>query len=245
MYAVWRPDHVDAADLAVALRDEVAPALLDAGARMVRVHVIDDDVAAGAGLFPGGHRRAALTPPIDAVVSAWVDSAVPSRRAGVDAVFAARDLRVAGYLVTESVPLAAEGGAGTGSASAVRTPGFTHVAFLRVPDGMDPVEWRSRWKDHHTDVAIDTQSTTAYRQNLVVHPLHDDAPVIAAIVEETFPIEALTDPYVFFDAVGDDARFSANVEAMIASTSAFLDTDHGLDTVPASEYVLAPVSPRW
>ena len=46
-------------------------------------------------------------------------------------------------------------------------------------------------------------------------------------------------------AVGDDARFSAHVEAMVASTSAFLDTDHGLDTVPASEYVLAPVSPRW
>ena len=246
MYAAWCPDGEDAAGFAARLLDDVAPALLDAGAHMVRVHVTDDEVAPGAGFFPAGHRRAALAPPIDAVVSAWVDTAVTSRRAGIDGVFADAGIRVAGYLVSESVPLAAEDAASTHDDPApVRTPGFTQVAFLRVPEGMDPREWRSRWKDGHTDVAIDTQSTTAYRQNLVVHPLQDDAPTVAAIVEETFPIGALTDPYVFFDAVGDDARFSANVEAMIASTSSFLDTDHGLDTVPASEYVLAAISPRW
>lgn len=244
MYAAWRPEGMDEATFASRLVAEVAPAVVEAGARLVRVQVIDDDVAAGAGVFPSGHRRTMLDPPIDAVVSAWLDTAVTSRRAGVDAAFAERGIRVAGYLVSESVPLAPADAPPVG-ASPVRTPGFTHVAFLRVPDGMAPDAWRSRWKDHHTDVAIDTQSTTAYRQNLVVHPLHDDAPVVAAIVEETFPIEALTDPYAFFDAVGDDARFAAHVEAMIASTSSFLDTDHGLDTVPASEYVLAPFSPRW
>ena len=241
IYVVRRPDDEGASTaLPSLLRERVGPALADAGALAVRVHVLDDDAAPGAGVFPAGHRRITLDPPFEAMVSIWLDSAVSSRRAPIDAVLADAGLRVDGFLVSESVPLADDRPVAAGE----RTPGYTQVALLQVPEGQTHRAWRSRWQDHHTDVAVDTQSTTAYRQNLVVHPLDDDAPPIAAIVEETFPIEALTDHHAFFDAVGDDERFAANVTAMVDSTSTFIDTDRGLDTLPASEYVLRPLSPR-
>jgi hypothetical protein len=72
----------------------------------------------------------------------------------------------------------------------------------------------------------------------VVDALHDDAPTVDAIVEESFPIAALTDWYAFYDAVGDDERFRAHVDAMVASTSTFLDHETDLDVLPTSEYVL-------
>ena len=40
-------------------------------------------------------------------------------------------------------------------------------------------------------------------------------PPYAAIVEECFPESALTDPFAFFDAVGDPAKFKANLDRMI------------------------------
>lgn len=237
MYLAWRPDDVSVDAFAAALVDTVGPAMVAAGALAVQVNVDDAAVADGA-----GHRRSSLAAPVDAVVSAWVPSAVAHLRAPVDATFVAVGIRVTGYLVSESVPLAPAEPVVAGE----RRPGYTQVALLQRPAHLDADAWRSRWQDHHTEVAIRTQSTTAYRQNLVVHALHDDAPPIVAIVEETFPIEALTDPYVFFDAVGDDARFSAHVEAMVASTSTFIDADTGLDVLVTSEHpirVLAGVSP--
>ena len=235
MYALWRPDELDDAAFARRSLDEAGPALVAAGARGVRLNVIDDEVAPGAAMSPAGLRRSTMDPPIAAVASVWMDSAVRHLRHPFDEVLADHASRVAGYLVTESEPLAQPGPApGTGA----RTDGFTQVAFLRRPARLTREAWLERWHDHHTQVAIDTQSTFAYRQNLVVDALSDDAPPIAAIVEESFPIAALTDWYAFYDAVGDDERFRAHVDAMVASTETFLDHETDLDVLPTSEYVL-------
>ena len=237
MYAAWRgaAEHPDA--FAERLVASVGPSLVEAGALAVQVNVVDHHVAAGDGPPPRGHRRVTLDPAIDAVVSAWVRSAVTHLRTPLDRVLGDAGVGAVGYLVSESVPLAPE----TPPAAGERTAGYTQVALLRRPAAMDEASWRVRWQDHHTEVAIRTQSTTAYRQNLVVRPLHDAAPPLAAIVEETFPLAALTDPYAFFDAVGDDARFAAHIEAMVASTSTFLDADGGIDVLPTSEYVVRPL----
>ncbi len=236
IYALWPSAASDDFALAADLLDQVGPALTRAGAHGVQLNVIDDHVAASAGLAPKGLRRTTMAPPIGAVVSLWIDSAVRRLRAPVDEVFTSRQLRTAGYLVVESEPIPSTRLAiGPGQ----RTPGFTQVAFLQRPERLTRAAWLERWHDHHTEVAITTQSTFAYRQNLVVDALHDDAPVVDAIVEESFPIEALTDWYAFYDAVGDDVRFSANVEAMIASTATFLDHETDLDVLPTSQYVLS------
>lgn len=236
IYALWPSPGSDDGSLAAQLLAEVGPALTEAGAQGVQLNVIDGDVASSAGLAPRGLRRTTTSPPIAAVVSLWVDSAVRHLRAPVDEVFTSRRLRTAGYLVVESEPVPSTRRA-TGPGK--RTDGFTQVAFLRRPERLTRAAWLERWHDHHTEVAITTQSTFAYRQNLVVDALDDDAPSVDAIVEESFPIEALTDWYAFYDAVGDDARFSANVEAMIASTATFLDHETDLDVLPTSQYVLS------
>jgi hypothetical protein len=56
------------------------------------------------------------------------------------------------------------------------------------------------------DTAIEMQSTFGYVRNEVVRALTPDAPPWDAIVEENFPIGALHDPAVFYDAVGDPRK---------------------------------------
>ena len=72
-----------------------------------------------------------------------------------------------------------------------RTAGLANIALLRRPDGLDEATWLARWHIDHTPVAIATQATFGYTQNAVVRALTPGAPVIAAIVEELFPIEAV------------------------------------------------------
>jgi hypothetical protein len=77
-------------------------------------------------------------------------------------------------------------------------------------------------------------------QDVVVRPLTPDAPTIDGIVEECFPIEALTDLHAFFDAVGDDDRLAANLGRMNESVERF-GASASIDVVPTSEYVMQRV----
>ena len=113
---------------------------------------------------------------------------------------------------------------------------MANVALLRRPDELDEATWRARWHIDHTPVAIATQSTFGYTQNAVVRPLTAGAPVIAAIVEELFPIEAISDLHAFFGAADDD-DLRDRMERMVASTAAF-GANRDVDTVPTSRYVL-------
>ncbi|MGX1767419.1 hypothetical protein ACWIFB_06275 [Dietzia sp. NPDC055340] len=117
----------------------------------------------------------------------------------------------------------------------VRCEGMANIAFLRRPERIPRQEWLRTWLDHHTTVAVDTQSTTGYTQHVVVRALTDDAPEIDGIVEEIFPIAAVSDLGVFFDAPGDEARMAENMRTMTASTSRFLD-EGTVDAVPTGRY---------
>ena len=138
---------------------------------------------------------------------------------------------VAAYLVTESVPL-------TPSATELgqRTIGLANVALLRRPARLDRDTWLARWQLDHTTVAIETQATFGYTQNVVWRALTADAPSIDGIVEELFPAEAISDLREFFGA-SDDADLAERMNRMIASTSAF-GANENIDTVPTSRYVL-------
>ena len=206
------------------LVDDVASRLLATGAHQVQVNVMDSDVEAAAGF----RLRSGSGPCPDAIVSVWVDSANAPLRARYDEVLRDVDAGFVAYLVTESAPLPGDQADG-------RRPGYTQVSFLQRPERLDEESWREHWHEHHTQIAIDTQGTTRYVQNLVVRPLTPGAPPCAAVVEETFPEEAMTDQSVFFDAVGDDARRKANADALMASVMTFLDFDL-IDVVPTSEY---------
>ena len=210
------------------LRGPVADELLDLGLPGLTVNVKDAAV-----------RNALMTlttldPPVAAVVSLWTDQHYGPQVATAFELLAAEADAVAGYLVTESVPLRdpqVELG--------IRTPGLANVALLRRPPELDEPTWRTRWHHDHTQVAIETQATFGYTQNAVVRALSPGAPELAAIVEELFPDDAVTDLKAFFGAA-DDEDLADRIDRMVASTSRF-GANQNVDTVPTSRYVLRSV----
>jgi EthD domain len=118
-----------------------------------------------------------------------------------------------------------------------RTPGLYTVAFLEKPDALTYDEWLQRWQGQHTALAIATQSTFLYIQNVLVRALTAGAPPWVAIVEEAFPAEAATDPMVFYDAGGSPERLQEHQRRMMASCERFIDFNR-FETYPMSAYVL-------
>jgi hypothetical protein len=223
VYGVRRRDGADPDDFSERLTADVAPRLAVLGARCVEVLAVD--AAAGFRVATG------LMPLPDALLSGWVDSANAPLRAAYDEVVASVDPEWFGWVVTESVPL-------RGDAEAPgRAEGYAQLAFLRRPPEHALGAWLAHWHGTHTQVAIETQSTTRYVQNLVVRPLTASTPPVDAIVEEVFPVDAMTDPAVFFDAAGDPERQQANVDRLMASVAAFLDFAT-IDVVPMSRYLI-------
>ncbi len=223
LYPLWKR----AGQPVDALRDELlalAPALMEAGARGLRLAVADSDVAAGADL-----RQAKLCPAADAMVSVWLNSAI--YRQPLEALIAQHCDHFHAYLVTESAPLVHE------QSLRQRMGGWTQVVFLRRPEKLPESEWLDIWQGSHTPIAIATQSTFAYRQNLVVRALSEGAPVIHAIVEESFPNAALDSPHAFYDA-SSDQELEAQLGRMIESCARFVDFEC-LNVQPMSDYLLS------
>ena len=206
------------------LRSQVAADLLETGAPGLAINVRDDAVRQSLMTLT------TLEPPVVGFVTLWTQQSYGDQvREALTRLEKECD-DVAAYLVTESVPLPPPK-----TVSGERTPGLANVALLRRPDDLDEATWRQRWHIDHTPVAIETQSTFGYTQNQVVRPLTEGAPPFAAIVEELFPIEAISDLHAFFGAAdGDDLR--DRMERMVASTAAF-GANRDIDTVPTSRYV--------
>jgi hypothetical protein len=117
-----------------------------------------------------------------------------------------------------------------------RIPGLYKVSFLEKPDALGYDEWMSRWQCGHTTVAIETQSTFKYVQNVLARPVTPDAPPWTAIVEEAFPAEAATDPMVFY-AASTPEQLATNQQRMMDSCARFIDFTR-IETHPMSAYVL-------
>lgn len=225
MYPLWMTPGDTSEALRERLRGPVADALLAAGAHQVRISVVDAEVAPAAGL-----RQVNSKPPFDALLSLWVDTAV--WRARYEAAFEGDVARYTGYLVCESEPIRhAARAPGDGS----RVEGMCQVVLLQRPARLAREEWLRIWQGSHTQVAIDTQSTFGYRQNVVVQALTYAAPHYDAIVEENFPAAAMASQQAFYAALGDEARYRANLKAMIDSCTRFIDFDR-IDVIPTSEY---------
>lgn len=200
-----------------ALRERLA----GTGCGAVQVNADDADVAPAMRFGPGnGEGR-----PITAFVSVWTrdEGAALAVLAGI-----AEGTHV--YRVTEhrrlDPPAVADGG---------RADALANVAVLRRPDQMSQAEYLDYWMVRHTPVAIRTQATFGYIQNVVEEALTEGAPVIAAIVEELFPAAAMTDTHVFYGSGGDEAELNRRVTALLASCARF-GADTGLDLVPTSRY---------
>jgi hypothetical protein len=173
-----------------------------------------------------------LDDPIAGMLSLWLDSV--DARGSIEAALAPHVARTAGYLVTESVPLA---NTAFPAARGARTPGITMLALLEKPERLGFEEWIAIWHGSHTPLAMEIQSTFRYVRNVVARPLTEAAPPWRGLVEEAFPSEAVTDLERWYRAPGDPAKMRENLGRMVASVQRFLDLDR-VESHPMSEHRL-------
>ena len=207
---------------ATLLSSEFRAALASAGVHAVAVNVDDGDVEPALRFGPAE--------PITALVSVWLGPSDPA--AAVAAVAdALEEPELHAYRVTEKVRLDPHP-----VADGARLDAFAQVALLRRPDHMSRDEYLTYWQVHHTPIAIRTQNTSGYIQNIVEEALTPSSPELAAIVEEHFPMAAMSDPHAFYGSGGDDAELNRRMTELMDSVARF-GADQGLDLVPTSRYV--------
>ena len=218
--ALWAPD--------AAVRERLPERLRAAGASRIRLNLRDAGVEAGA-----RHVQRWREP--DAVAQFWLASANPRFFAPAASALGEASGRFAAWLVAEAtiIPNTAHP-----PQPGARTEGWSQATFLAFRPDLDPETADAHWRTHHTTVAIETQANFEYVQNRVVRALTPNAPAYDAFVEECFPLEALTDPKAFFDAVGDEAKYQANLATMMDSCSGFIDFSR-IDVIPTSQYDFA------
>jgi hypothetical protein len=229
LYPVWKSPDLSADDFRDGLLEQLAPELIELGVRGLRLSVVDSAVAPASAL-----RQEHCRPVMDAMLSVWLDSSV--HRAPVEAAIEARVARMVGYLVTESEPLS---GGEHAPREGERTWGMSQVVFLQRPARLSEQQWLEIWHGSHTQVALETQSTFGYRQNVIVRPMTYAAPPFDAIIEENFPPEAMSSQLAFYGVDAEEAC-RANIQAMIESCARFIDFDK-IDVIPTSEYLVKAI----
>lgn len=225
--ALQRPDGMSETGFRQRLNGPVAEKLLAAGVRGLQVNVADEAVRPAART-----RQVNSHPAADGLACLWVVAEQAWRP--LEAILLEACRGVAAYEVEAHEPLL---NTQQRVAPGQRTPGYSQVVFLQKPPRLSREQWLDLWLNRHTPVAIETQASFRYVQNVIRRPLGCAAPAWDAVVEECFPAAAMTDPMAFYDARGDEARFRVNQQRMIESCMRFIDFDR-LNVIPTSEYVI-------
>tara|TARA_B100000767_G_scaffold272084_1_gene299021 strand:+ start:332 stop:1033 length:702 start_codon:yes stop_codon:yes gene_type:complete len=227
IYSIWKAKDIDSAAFRAQLLEQLSPALIGLNSRYLRICIADEDVADAAPYIISSDDDL-----VAGLITLWVDSYI--YRDAIEASIAQHVSRYAGYAVWESAPLVEpEAQRPVGR----RSPGMCEVVFLRKPDRLSHDEWIAIWHQQHTQVAIDTQSTYGYRQNVVIQGLTSNTIAHDAIIEENFPAEAINSRLGFYAAGNDKALCQAREQAMIDSCSKFIDFER-MDCIPMSQYVM-------
>jgi hypothetical protein len=206
----------------------------------LRLNVQDAGVDHGAAVehHPALGRSSAYGP-FEAVIQLWLEDASAPSRAPFEALIAEvapvhHGYRVEERLLVHNLRQSAKPGE--------RNDGYSQIAVLQIPDALSYETWLGRWRDRHTWVALSIHPHLEYIQNLVVEAVTADAPPIAGVGEEQFPIEGLHDERPLFRGGDDDAKFKALYEIMYEDAARFIDFDR-LDMLVTSQFDL-PHPPR-
>lgn len=231
VYALWRDQAQAPADFNARLLGDVAKAL-EPHVLALRINIIDDVVSGG-----NVPRIANVRPQMDAVIQIWVHCSHDPFRAPVDNIIAEVAPRYGAWLVCESAPLP---NSQYPAVPGQRTEGFSQMAFIGQPPKLTHEQFTYNWRTVQTSIAVETQDTFEYRQNLVVRPLTYGAPPFVAMVEECFPMAAFNDEAVYYDAVNDPAREEENKRRMFEACAEFMDFSR-IDVIQTSQYEIRPL----
>ena len=208
-YALWRPASMATAAWCDSLLNLAAP-LAARGAERIRIAVPDVPLP-----VQDPYPAMRIDAP-EGFVSLWLCTA--AARGDIETSLRATAARLAGYSVLESTILPNET-----PATGAREAGFLQICAFAAPPHCTREQFLHAWLDLHTEVAVQTQATRFYNQNIIVRRLTPQAPAWDAIVEERFPDAALDNPAVYYDAVGAPARLAAHQARMAESCARFID----------------------
>jgi hypothetical protein len=219
VYALW--------DVHEGLVEKVGPELLSLDPHGLTVNVVDPDVdMSGVVAPPAGEQ-------VGATVGLWLDS-LDQRDPFEDVLGRAAD-RMAGFLVTESVPLAYEQRTWP---DGERSPGVKQVTMFDKRADIDDTQFFARWHGSHTPLTFEVHPVCLYVRHAVARPVTDGAPRWRGIVEEGLrEVEDLTDPMRYFSAGGSPDALEHNVKRVMDDVSTFLDLE-SVESYPTAEYIL-------
>jgi hypothetical protein len=163
---------------------------------------------------------------IGAIIGVWADS-----DDDVTSLLRSATDRLAGWEVDERLPIPPPE-----TPHGVRMDALANVAVLKRPDDLERDEWLHRWLVDHTPVAIATQATFGYSQNVVTRTLTDAPRQVDALVEELFPSAGMVDIHAFYGSGGDDQELNDRLTRLMASVTR-IGFDRDIDLVPGSRYV--------
>jgi hypothetical protein len=100
--------------------------------------------------------------------------------------------------------------------------GTMQLCCFERREGLPDAALEQIWFQEHVQVALDTQNTLGYRQNLVLRSSHDQ---LDGIVEEYFSIEAANSLTAFFADGDDEVKMMSNIHVLTDSSERLLDLE--------------------
>ncbi len=218
VYALW--------DVREGLVESAGPELLALEPHALTINVVDPAVDMSATVAVPDHG-------VGATVGAWLDSL--DDRGPYESVLGGAAGRVAGYLVTESVPLAYEGRTWP---DGERSPGVKQITMFDRRSDIDDTQFFARWHGSHTPLTFEIHPVCLYVRHAVARAVTEGAPAWRGIVEEGLrEVEDLTDPMRYFSAGGSPDTLEHNVKRVMEDVSSFLDLD-SVESYATAEYIL-------
>jgi hypothetical protein len=219
VYALWGVHE--------GLVEKAGPELLALDPYGLTVNVVDPDVDMSAVVAMPDNDG------VGATVSFWLDSL--DARKPYEAVLGGAAAGIAGYLVTESVPLAYQDRSWP---DGERSPGVKQITMFDKRPDIDDAQFFARWHGSHTPLTFEIHPVCLYVRHAVARAVTEGAPRWRGIVEEGLrEVEDLTDPMRYFSAGGSPEALERNVKRVMDDVSTFLDLE-SVESYPTAEYTL-------
>jgi hypothetical protein len=233
VYLVWERPSLDPAALRVRFLDDLAPRLLALQPHALQVD-LDDEHAQIPSMVPVPGDEL----PVRACVSIWLDA--HDDRAPYEALLRGAGVRLAGYLVTESMFREYGGNEHAPPRDwpdGTRSSGIVTLTIFDKPAGVDDETFYGHWYGHQSPMSESMQPRARYVRNAVVRALTPGAPRYRAIVEEAWPsVEHVTNLQTFFGASSNE-ELGENIRVMLDSTKLLYDPAT-MRNYLLSEYIL-------